>query len=136
MWIYGMGFGGWSWISVKAGLSLCYVNFVQYYGFMLYRTTLPRNVPEPTPLISPLNGIHDRAYVSVNGVSRPLVWVTLTQCFVLAMVSQTLQQCVLPKTTVCSLKVHSVIYVLMYTFVHLKKGIINLKICLKQCTLT
>lgn len=92
-----MGFGVWSWISVKAGLSLCYVNCVQYYGFMLYRTTLPRNVPEPTPLISPLNGIHDRAYVSVNGVSRPLVWVTLTQCFVYAMVSQTLQQCVLPK---------------------------------------
>lgn len=122
-----MGFGGWSWISVKAGLSLCYVNCVQYYGFMLYRTTLPRNVPEPTPLISPLNGIHDRAYVSVNGVSRPLVWVTLTQCFVLAVVSQTLQQCVLPKTTVCSLKVHSVFYVLEYKFVHLKKAIIILK---------
>lgn len=77
-------------LRVKAGLSLCYVNCVQYYGFMLYRTTLPQNVPEPTPLISPLNGIHDRAYVSVNGVSRTLVWVTLTQCFVLAIVSQTL----------------------------------------------
>uniref|UniRef100_A0A671NPV9 Beta-galactosidase-like n=1 Tax=Sinocyclocheilus anshuiensis TaxID=1608454 RepID=A0A671NPV9_9TELE len=73
MWIYGLGFGGWSWLSVKAGLSLCYVNCVQYYGFMLYRTTLPRNVPEPTPLISPLNGIHDRAYVSVNGVYQGLM---------------------------------------------------------------
>uniref|UniRef100_A0A671K6E3 Beta-galactosidase-like n=1 Tax=Sinocyclocheilus anshuiensis TaxID=1608454 RepID=A0A671K6E3_9TELE len=52
---------------------LCYVNCVQYYGFMLYRTTLPRNVPEPTPLISPLNGIHDRAYVSVNGVYQGLM---------------------------------------------------------------
>ncbi|KTF94703.1 hypothetical protein cypCar_00002080 [Cyprinus carpio] len=72
-------------LSVIAGLSLCYVNCVQYYGSMLYRTTLPRNVPEPTPLISPLNGIHDRAYVSVNGVSKPLVWVMLTQCFVLIM---------------------------------------------------
>uniref|UniRef100_A0A671NQY0 Beta-galactosidase-like n=1 Tax=Sinocyclocheilus anshuiensis TaxID=1608454 RepID=A0A671NQY0_9TELE len=56
-----------------SGLSLCYVNCVQYYGFMLYRTTLPRNVPEPTPLISPLNGIHDRAYVSVNGVYQGLM---------------------------------------------------------------
>uniref|UniRef100_A0A672T6D5 Beta-galactosidase-like n=1 Tax=Sinocyclocheilus grahami TaxID=75366 RepID=A0A672T6D5_SINGR len=73
MWIYGLGFGAWSWLSVKAGLSLCYVNCVQYYGFMLYRTTLPRNVPEPTPLISPLNGIHDRAYVSVNGVYQGLM---------------------------------------------------------------
>uniref|UniRef100_A0A8C1JWA4 Galactosidase, beta 1-like n=1 Tax=Cyprinus carpio TaxID=7962 RepID=A0A8C1JWA4_CYPCA len=73
MWIYGLGFGGWSWLNVSAGLSLCYVNCVQYYGFMLYRTTLPRNVPEPTPLISPLNGIHDRAYVSVNGVFQGLM---------------------------------------------------------------
>lgn len=36
---------------------------------MLYRTMLPRDLSEPTPLISPLNGVHDRAYVSVNGVS-------------------------------------------------------------------
>lgn len=35
---------------------------------MLYQTTLPRDLSEPTPLISPLNGVHDRAYVSVNGV--------------------------------------------------------------------
>lgn len=44
----------------------CYC--VQYYGYMLYRTTLPQDLSEPTPLISPLNGVHDRAYVSVNGV--------------------------------------------------------------------
>lgn len=36
---------------------------------MLYRTQLPWDIPDKTPLISPLNGIHDRAYVSVNGVS-------------------------------------------------------------------
>lgn len=42
---------------------------LQYYGYMLYRTMLPRHLSEPTPLISPLNGVHDRAYVSVNGVS-------------------------------------------------------------------
>lgn len=46
---------------------MCYC--VQYYGYMLYRTTLPRDLSQPTPLISPLNGVHDRAYVSVNGVS-------------------------------------------------------------------
>uniref|UniRef100_A0AAR2JL15 Beta-galactosidase n=1 Tax=Pygocentrus nattereri TaxID=42514 RepID=A0AAR2JL15_PYGNA len=44
-----------------------------YYGFMLYRTVLPRNLPEPTPLISPMNGIHDRAYVSVNGVYQGMM---------------------------------------------------------------
>ncbi|XP_056610898.1 beta-galactosidase-1-like protein isoform X3 [Triplophysa dalaica] len=58
---------------VRSQYPLTFEEVKQYYGFMLYRTTLPRNVPEPTPLISPLNGIRDRAYVSVNGVSRPLV---------------------------------------------------------------
>ncbi|RXN28059.1 beta-galactosidase-like protein [Labeo rohita] len=52
---------------VRSQYPLTFEEVKQYYGFMLYRTTLPRNVPEPTPLISPLNGIHDRAYVSVNG---------------------------------------------------------------------
>lgn len=47
----------------------CHVFCVQFYGYVLYRTTLPRDLPQPTPLISPLNGVHDRAYVSVNGVS-------------------------------------------------------------------
>lgn len=47
----------------------CHVHCVQFYGYMLYRTVLPRDLSEPTPLISPLNGVHDRAYVSVNGVS-------------------------------------------------------------------
>ncbi|XP_051564790.1 beta-galactosidase-1-like protein isoform X1 [Myxocyprinus asiaticus] len=53
---------------VRSQYPLTFEEIKQYYGFMLYRTMLPRNVPEPTPLISPLNGIHDRAYVSVNGV--------------------------------------------------------------------
>ncbi|KAA0715931.1 Beta-galactosidase [Triplophysa tibetana] len=52
---------------VRSQYPLTFEEVKQYYGFMLYRTTLPRNVPEPTPLISPLNGIRDRAYVSVNG---------------------------------------------------------------------
>uniref|UniRef100_A0A8C7KB69 Galactosidase, beta 1-like n=1 Tax=Oncorhynchus kisutch TaxID=8019 RepID=A0A8C7KB69_ONCKI len=45
----------------------------KYYGFMLYRTKLPRDLPEDTPLISPLNGVHDRAYVSVCGVFQGLL---------------------------------------------------------------
>ncbi|XP_075037097.1 beta-galactosidase-1-like protein [Mixophyes fleayi] len=39
----------------------------QYFGFMLYRTHLPLNVPLYTPLSSQANGVHDRGYVSVNG---------------------------------------------------------------------
>lgn len=41
--------------------------FLQYYGYMLYRTKLPKMLHD-APLISPLNGVRDRAYVSVNGV--------------------------------------------------------------------
>lgn len=43
---------------------------VQNYGYMLYRTRLPRDLSRPTPLLSPLNGVRDRAYVSINGVSH------------------------------------------------------------------
>ncbi|XP_069838672.1 beta-galactosidase-1-like protein isoform X2 [Dendropsophus ebraccatus] len=39
----------------------------QYFGFLLYRTRLTGDVPEQTPVSSPANGIHDRAYVSVDG---------------------------------------------------------------------
>ncbi|XP_046700571.1 beta-galactosidase-1-like protein [Silurus meridionalis] len=48
--------------------TLTFEEVKHYYGYVLYRTRLPRNLPDQTPLISPLNGIHDRAYVSVNGV--------------------------------------------------------------------
>ncbi|XP_061768062.1 beta-galactosidase isoform X1 [Nerophis ophidion] len=40
----------------------------QVFGYMLYRTELPVDCSTPTPLSSPLNGVHDRAYVSVNGM--------------------------------------------------------------------
>lgn len=43
---------------------------LQAFGFVLYRTTLPADCSAPTPLSSPLNGVHDRAYVSVDGVSQ------------------------------------------------------------------
>uniref|UniRef100_A0A4W6FMD3 Galactosidase, beta 1-like n=1 Tax=Lates calcarifer TaxID=8187 RepID=A0A4W6FMD3_LATCA len=58
---------------VKSQHPLTFEEMKQYYGYMLYRTTLPRDLSEPTPLISPLNGVHDRAYVSVNGVFRGLL---------------------------------------------------------------
>ncbi|XP_068428733.1 beta-galactosidase-1-like protein [Clinocottus analis] len=58
---------------VKSQYPLTFEEMKQYYGYMLYRTTLPRDLSEPTPLISPLNGVHDRAYVSVNGVFQGLL---------------------------------------------------------------
>ncbi|XP_072117244.1 beta-galactosidase-like isoform X1 [Mobula birostris] len=45
----------------------------QYFGLMLYRTLLPRAVEKPTPLKAPLNAVHDRAYVLVNGVYQGLL---------------------------------------------------------------
>ncbi|XP_035030763.1 beta-galactosidase-1-like protein [Hippoglossus stenolepis] len=58
---------------VKSQYPLTFEAMKQYYGFVLYRTTLPRDLSVPTPLISPLNGVHDRAYVSVNGVYQGLL---------------------------------------------------------------
>ncbi|XP_062391264.1 beta-galactosidase-1-like protein [Sardina pilchardus] len=52
---------------------LTFEELKHFYGFVLYRTKLPRGIPEGQPLISPLNGIHDRAYVSVNGVYQGLL---------------------------------------------------------------
>ncbi|TSR51429.1 Beta-galactosidase [Bagarius yarrelli] len=53
---------------IKSLKPLTFEEIRQYYGYVLYRTQLPRNIPDQTPLISPLNGVRDRAYVSVNGV--------------------------------------------------------------------
>ncbi|NXS82889.1 BGAL galactosidase, partial [Erpornis zantholeuca] len=55
---------------VRSTYPLTFVELKQYFGFVLYRTTLPKNCVEPTPLSSPLNGVHDRAYVSVDGVPQ------------------------------------------------------------------
>ncbi|XP_034088288.1 beta-galactosidase-1-like protein [Gymnodraco acuticeps] len=60
-------------VPVKSQHPLTFEEMKQNYGFMLYRTTLPQDLSEPTPLISPLNGVHDRAYVSVNGVFQGLL---------------------------------------------------------------
>ncbi|KAM8934026.1 beta-galactosidase-like [Pelodytes ibericus] len=39
----------------------------QYFGFMLYRTRLPLEIADFAPLSDPFNGVHDRAYVTVDG---------------------------------------------------------------------
>lgn len=53
---------------VKKTYPLTFTDLNQALGYVLYRTTLPVNCSKPTPLSSPLNGVHDRAYVSVDGV--------------------------------------------------------------------
>lgn len=54
---------------VKSMYPLTFIDLNQALGYVLYRTTLPFNCSKPTPLSSPLNGVHDRAYVSVDGVA-------------------------------------------------------------------
>ncbi|KAJ3614876.1 hypothetical protein NHX12_018446 [Muraenolepis orangiensis] len=53
---------------VKSIYPLSFIEINQVFGFVLYSTKLPVNCSTPTPLSSPLNGVHDRAYVSVDGV--------------------------------------------------------------------
>uniref|UniRef100_A0A8V0YZJ3 Beta-galactosidase n=1 Tax=Gallus gallus TaxID=9031 RepID=A0A8V0YZJ3_CHICK len=55
---------------VKSTYPLTFVQLKQYFGFVLYRTKLPKNCTEPTQLSSPFDGVHDRAYVSVDGVQQ------------------------------------------------------------------
>uniref|UniRef100_A0A7N6ALG4 Beta-galactosidase n=1 Tax=Anabas testudineus TaxID=64144 RepID=A0A7N6ALG4_ANATE len=52
---------------------LTFIELNQAFGYVLYRTTLPVNCTKPTPLSSPLNEVHDRAYVSVDGVSAGIL---------------------------------------------------------------
>ncbi|XP_027703623.1 beta-galactosidase isoform X2 [Vombatus ursinus] len=57
---------------INSTYPLTFVEVKQYFGFVLYRTTLPKNCSEPVNLSS-LNGVHDRAYVSVNGVPQGIL---------------------------------------------------------------
>nr|XP_020843058.1 beta-galactosidase isoform X2 [Phascolarctos cinereus] len=57
---------------INSTYPLTFVEVKQYFGFVLYRTTLPKNCSEPVSLSS-LNGVHDRAYVSVNGVPQGIL---------------------------------------------------------------
>ncbi|XP_069571507.1 beta-galactosidase [Brachyistius frenatus] len=54
---------------VKSVYPQTFTDLNQAFGYVLYRTTLPMNCSKPTPLSSPLNGVHDRAYVSVDGMA-------------------------------------------------------------------
>uniref|UniRef100_A0A8C0UVP8 Beta-galactosidase n=1 Tax=Cyanistes caeruleus TaxID=156563 RepID=A0A8C0UVP8_CYACU len=56
--------------AVRSTYPLTFVELKQYFGYVLYRTTLPKSCVEPTPLSSPFNGVHDRAYVSVDGIPQ------------------------------------------------------------------
>ncbi|XP_036394746.1 beta-galactosidase [Megalops cyprinoides] len=58
---------------VKSAFPLSFSEMNQYFGFLLYRTKLPVDCTTPSPLSSPLNGVHDRAYVSVNGVASGIL---------------------------------------------------------------
>ncbi|KAM5315590.1 beta-galactosidase isoform 2-T2 [Glossophaga mutica] len=55
---------------IKSLYPLTFIQVKQYFGFVLYRTTLPEDCSSPTPLSSPFGGVHDRAYVSVDGVPQ------------------------------------------------------------------
>lgn len=54
----------------KSRYPLTFTQVKQYFGFVLYRTTFPQNFSTPTPLTAPLYGVHDRAYVAVDGVPQ------------------------------------------------------------------
>ncbi|XP_034544344.1 beta-galactosidase [Notolabrus celidotus] len=58
---------------VKSMFPQTFIELNQAFGYILYRTNLPVDCSTPTPLSSPLNGVHDRAYVSVNGVSMGIL---------------------------------------------------------------
>ncbi|KAM4604034.1 beta-galactosidase [Polymixia lowei] len=51
---------------VKSTYPLSFIELNQAFGYVLYRTKLPVDCSTLTPLSSPLNGVHDRAYVSVD----------------------------------------------------------------------
>lgn len=58
---------------VKSIYPQTFIELNQAFGYVLYRTKLPANCNTPTPLSSPLNGVHDRAYVSVDGVAVGII---------------------------------------------------------------
>lgn len=59
---------------VKSLYPLTFTQVKQYFGFVLYRTTLPQDCSNPKPIFSsPINGVRDRAYVSVDGVPQGIL---------------------------------------------------------------
>ncbi|XP_053323139.1 beta-galactosidase [Spea bombifrons] len=59
--------------AIKSVYPLTFDQMKQYFGFVLYRTTIPKNYTEPAPLSSLYDGIRDRAYVTVNGVLQGIL---------------------------------------------------------------
>ncbi|XP_078392913.1 beta-galactosidase-like, partial [Cetorhinus maximus] len=59
--------------AVTSTYPLTFEQMQQYYGFLLYRTLLPQTIEKPLPLMSSLNGVHDRGYVLVNRVYKGLL---------------------------------------------------------------
>lgn len=56
---------------VRSLYPVTFTEVKQYFGYVLYRTTLPQDCSNPKPIFSsPLNGVRDRAYVSVDGVPQ------------------------------------------------------------------
>ncbi|XP_023662067.1 beta-galactosidase [Paramormyrops kingsleyae] len=58
---------------VNSTYPVTFTDLQQSSGFVLYRTNLPVDCSMPTALSSPLNGVHDRAYVSVDGVASGIL---------------------------------------------------------------
>lgn len=58
---------------IKSLYPLTFTQVKQYFGFVLYRTTLPQDCSNSTSLYAPWSGVHDRAYVSVNGVPQGIL---------------------------------------------------------------
>lgn len=58
---------------VKSLYPQTFIDLNQAFGYVLYRTTLPVDCSKPTPLSSPLNGVHDRAYVSIDGIAMGIL---------------------------------------------------------------
>ncbi|XP_056664138.1 beta-galactosidase-1-like protein isoform X3 [Monodelphis domestica] len=58
---------------IQSHLPLTFEAVKQDYGFLLYRTQLPQNLTKPTPLWVKNNGVRDRAYVMLDGVSQGIL---------------------------------------------------------------
>ncbi|XP_010627955.1 beta-galactosidase isoform X3 [Fukomys damarensis] len=57
--------------SIQSLYPLTFIRVKQYFGFVLYRTRLPEDYRNSTHLSTlPFNGVHDRAYVSIDGVPQ------------------------------------------------------------------
>ncbi|ETE65840.1 Beta-galactosidase, partial [Ophiophagus hannah] len=56
---------------IKSMYPLTFVQLKQYFGYALYRTKLPRNYSKE--ILSSFDGIHDRAYISVDGIPQGIL---------------------------------------------------------------